>query len=60
MEHRFVGLRLDDADDGGDDDDANDDENDDDVVVGDENGNILTYRIARDLKFGTQLPWTET
>ena len=54
MEHSFIGLRLDDADDGGDDDDANDDDNN--VVVGDDNGNILTYRIARDLKFGTQLP----
>ena len=58
MEHSFIGLRHDEADDGGDDDDANDDVND--VVVGDDNDNILTYRIARDLKFGTQLPWTET
>ena len=51
MEHSFVGLRLEDADDG----DADDDENDDDVVA-DDNSNILTCRIARDLKFGTQLP----
>ena len=49
MEHSFLGLRHDDADDGSDDDDANDDDNGDDVADNDDSSLIVTMSIRRTL-----------